>query len=66
MAERKRMTLEESIFTNKKKRYFDALYPLLKGESLTREQIAKIGNKLSEFALHLIEIELRNNTKTNE
>lgn len=52
---RTRMTPDEIKYSKRKKMWFDTIYPLLKMEELSKDQIAKVGNKLSELALHLIE-----------
>jgi hypothetical protein len=55
-----RMTKEEIVYTRKRKKYFDAIYPILQNENLSKDQIAKIAKKISELTIHLIENEYGN------
>jgi hypothetical protein len=50
-----RMTSDEMTYEQRKKLYFDTLYPILKRENLTKDQIGKINNKISELIIHLID-----------
>lgn len=55
--DKKRMTAEEIVYARKRKRFFDALYPILQHENLSKDQIAKIAHKISELTIHLIQNE---------
>lgn len=51
---RERMNKEEISYNNKRKLWFDRIYPLLRSEELTKDQVRDIGLKISELAIHLI------------